>query len=169
MKIMSHPRSLAFGLVLLAVAFGFGGSPVRAQAIEPSLATPVIETDGKATPAMRPETLFCVIYNGGDETCISEVALAASEESEASVPSAVDEALPAVSELSSSATEIDSSSLFWTDAIKVAINQSVTIAAPGEEAESTEPESTGSLPSDAAAGEPNITPDAVTPARNGAD
>jgi hypothetical protein len=165
MNIQSYSRSLAFGLVLLAAAFGFGVSHARAQAIEPSSASPAIETEGNTNLAMRTDTLFCVIYNGGDETCVSEAALVASEESEAG---AVDEAVPAVSELASSVTEIDSPSLFWADAIKVAITQSVTMAAPGEEAESTEPEATGSLPSDAAAGEPNNTPDAATPAPHGA-
>jgi hypothetical protein len=166
MNILSHPRSLAFGLVLLAAAFGFGASLARAQAIEPSSTLPAIEADGNTSLAMRPDTLFCVTYNGGDETCISEAALLAAEESEAS---AVDETLPAVSEPIPSASETDLPSLFWADAIRVAITQSVTIAAPGQKPESSEPESTGSLPADAAVGEPNNAPDATAPARDGAD
>ena len=160
MNILSHPRSLAFGLVLLAAAFGFGGSLACAQAIEPSSALPALEADGNANLAMRPDAFFCVTYYGADENCFSETALAAEEDNEST---AVDEVAPAVAELAPSATETEA------DAIKVAITESVTIAAPGQEVENSEPESTGSLPSDAATGEPNSAPDVATPARDGTD
>jgi hypothetical protein len=166
MNILSHPRSLAFGLVLLAAAFGVGGSLACAQEIEPSSALPVLEADGNAELAVRPDALFCVTYYGADENCFSEAALVAAEETESS---AVDEVAPVVAELAPSATETDSPSLYGTDAIKVAITESVTIAAPGQEVENSEPESTGSLPSDAATGEPNNAPDVATPARDGTD
>jgi hypothetical protein len=55
------------------------------------------------------------------------------------------------------------------DAIKVAITESVTIAAPGQEADNSEPESTGALPSDASAGELNNAPELATPTQNGTD
>jgi hypothetical protein len=166
MNILSHPRSLAFGLVLLAAAFGFGGSLACAQAIEPSSALPALEADGNANLAMRPDAFFCVTYYGADETCFSEAALVAEESAEST---AVDEVAPVVAELAPSATETVSPSLYGADAIKVAITESVTIAAPGQEVENSEPESTGSLPSDAATGEPNSAPDVATPARDGTD
>ena len=92
MNILSHPRSLAFGLVLLAAAFGFGGSLARAQAIEPSSHLPALEADGNANLAMRPDVLFCVTYDGGDETCVSETALWPQSKAQ---PNAVDEVSPA--------------------------------------------------------------------------
>jgi hypothetical protein len=107
-----------------------------------------------------------VTYYGADETCFSEAALVAEESAEST---AVDEVAPVVAELAPSATETDSPSLYGADAIKVAITESVTIAAPGQEVENSEPESTGSLPSDAATGEPNSAPDVATPARDGTD
>src|ERR1700681_1333701 len=160
MNILSHRRSIAFGLVLLAAAFGFGGSPACAQAIEPSSPLPALEADGNANLAMRPDAFFCVTYYDADETCFSDAALVAEEDNESS---AVDEVAPVVAELAPSATETEA------DAIKVAITESVTIAAPGQEVENSEPESTGSLPSDAATGEPNSAPDVATPARDGTD
>ena len=166
MNILSHPRSLAFGLVLLAAAFGFGGSLACAQAIEPSSAPPALEADGNANLAMRPDAFFCVTYYGADENCFSKAALVAAEETESS---AVDEVAPAIAGLALSATETDSPSLYGADAIKVAITESVTIAAPGQEAENSEPESTGSLPSDAATGDPNNAPELATPTRDGAE
>jgi hypothetical protein len=127
MNILSHPRSLAFGLVLLAATFGLGGSLACAQEIEPSSALPVLEADGNAELAVRPDALFCVTYYGADENCFSKAALVAAEETESS---AVDEVAPAIAELAPSATETDSPSLYGADAIKVAITESVTIAAP---------------------------------------
>src|ERR1700694_2991611 len=95
MNILSHRRSLAFGLVLLAAAFGFGGSLAGAQAIEPSSALPALEADGNANLAMRPDAFFCVTYYGADETCFSEAALVAEESAEST---AVDEVAPVVAE-----------------------------------------------------------------------
>jgi hypothetical protein len=166
MNIQSHPRSLAFGLVLLAAAFGFGGSLACSQEIESSSALPSLEADGNADLAARSDAFFCVTYYGADENCLSDAALVADVET---ASSAVDEDALVVAELAPSATEADSPSLYGADAIKVAITESVTIAAPGEEAEHSEPESTGSLPSDSAAGEPNNAPGIATPSRDGAD
>jgi hypothetical protein len=166
MNIKSHSRSLAFGLVLLAVAFGFGGLPAHAQAIEPSSALPALEADGNADLAMSSDVFFCVNYYGADENCLSEAAPVSDVET---ASTAVDEVAPVVAELAPSATETDSPALSGTDAIKVTITESVSIAAPNPDVENREPESTGSLPSDAAAGEPNNAPDAATPARDGAD
>jgi hypothetical protein len=139
MNIQSYPRSLAFGLVLFAAAFGFGGSLACAQEIEPSAALPALEADGNADIAVNPEALFCVAYYGADENCLSEAALVAEEGNEASE---IDEVASVVAELAPYAIESDSSSLYGADAIKVAITESVTLAAPGQEAEISEPEST---------------------------
>jgi hypothetical protein len=139
MNIQSYPRSLAFGLVLFAAAFGFGGSLACAQEIEPSAALPALEADGNADLAVSPEALFCVTYYGADENCFSEAALVADVET---ASSAVDEVASVVAELAPYATESDSLSLYWADAIKVAITESVTIAAPGEGAEYSEAAST---------------------------
>ena len=136
MNIQSYPRFLAFGLVLFAAAFGFGGSAC-AQAIEPSAALPALETDGNADLAVSPEAWFCVTYYGADENCFSEAALVADVET---ASSAVDEVASVVAELAP--TESDSLSVYWPDAIKVAITESVTIAAPGEGAEYSEAAST---------------------------
>ena len=136
MNIQSYPRSLAFGLVLFAAAFGFGGSLACAQEIEPSAALPALEADGNADLAVNPEALFCVAYYGADENCLSEAALVAEEGNEASE---IDEVASVVAELAPYATESDSSSLYGADAIKVAITESVTLAAPGQEAESANP------------------------------
>src|ERR1700730_6253832 len=168
MNILSHPRSLAFGLVLLAAAFGFGGSLACAQAIEPSSALPALEADGDTNLAARPDAFFCVTYYGADENCFSDAVVVAEEDAvvvaqEDNESSAVDEVAPVVAELAPSATETEA------DTNKVAITESVTIAAPGQEVENSEPESTGSLPSEAATGEPNDAPDLATPARDGTD
>jgi hypothetical protein len=149
--------------------------------------------------------------NGADENCFSEAALVADVET---ASSAVDEVASVVAEFAPYATESDSLSLYWADAIEVAITESVTIAAPGEgaeyskaastvaelapyatesdslslygadaikvaitesvtiaaageEAEYSESESTGSLPFEATAGEPNN--ELVTVRRDGTD
>jgi hypothetical protein len=107
-----------------------------------------------------------VTYYSADENCLSEAALVADEET---ASSEVDEVAPVVAELAPSATESDTPSLYGADAIKVAIIESVTIAAPGQEVENSEPKSTSSLPSDATAGEPNNEPELATPGRDGTD
>jgi hypothetical protein len=57
----------------------------------------------------------------------------------------VEEIAPVVAELAPSATETDSPSIDRADATKVAITESVTIAAPSQEAENSEPEDDSAL------------------------
>jgi hypothetical protein len=162
MNIQSQ-RSLAFGLVLLAAAFGFGGSLATAQEIEPSAAVAAVEADGNGNVASRPDDLSCLLLVSGDETCAPEPALVASE------PSAPPEVSTTVSELATSAPESTESSSVWMDAVKVEIAETVTVAAPGQELESTDADATGALPADAAAGEPVKASEPATPSRDGAD
>jgi hypothetical protein len=166
-------RSLAFGLVLLAAAFGFGGTLAAAQEIEPSAAVAAVEADGNGNVASRPDDLSCLLLVSGDDTCAPEPALVASEPS---APPAVQEISTAVSELAPSAPaapaapESTESSSVWVDAVKVEIAETVTVAAPGEEIESADVDTTGALrPADAAAGEPTNVSEPVTPTRPGAD
>jgi hypothetical protein len=154
-------RSVAFGLVLLAAAFGFGGTLATAQEIEPSVAIAAAEADGSGNVASRPDE--CLLLVSGDETCAPEPALAASEPS---APPAVEEVSTTLSELAPSAPE---SSSEWVDAIKVEIAETVTVAAPGQEVESTDADATGALPADAAADEPVNVSEPATPSRDGAD
>jgi hypothetical protein len=67
-------RSLAFGLVLLAAAFGFGGTLAAAQEIEPSAVVVAVEADGNGNVAPRPDDLSCLLLVSGDETCAPEPA-----------------------------------------------------------------------------------------------
>ena len=159
-------RSLAFGVVLLAAAFGFGGTLAAAQEIEPSATVVAVETDGNGNVASRPDDLSCLLLLSGDETCAPEPALVASEPS---APPAVQEVSATVSELAPSAPESPESPSVWVDAIKVEIGETVTIAAPGEGLESADVDTTGALPADAAAGEPVKASEPTTPSRDGAD
>jgi hypothetical protein len=159
-------QSLAFGLVLLAAAFGFGGTLAAAQEIEPSAAVAAVEADGNGNVASRPDDLSCLLLVSGDDTCAPEPALVASEPS---APPAVQEASTTVSELAPSAPESTESPSVWVDAIKVDIAETVTIAAPGEELETADVDTTGALPADAAAGEPIKASEPATLSRYGAD
>jgi hypothetical protein len=169
MNIQSQ-RSLAFGLVLLAAAFGLGGSLATAQEIESAAAVAAVEADGNGNGASRPDDFSCLLLVSGDETCAPEPALV---NSEPSAPPAVQEVSTAVSELAPSAPaapESTESSSVWVDAVKVEIAETVTVAAPGEEIESADVDTTGALrPADAAAGEPTNVSEPVTPTRPGAD
>jgi hypothetical protein len=82
----------------------------------------------------RDETRPAPTYYGADENCFSEAALVADVET---ASSAVDEVASVVAELAP--TESDSLSVYWPDAIKVAITESVILAAPSQEAENSEP------------------------------
>jgi hypothetical protein len=143
MKAMSRlvRCSLAFGALLLAAVLTLGGTFAYAGALD----TPTAEqaaANGNANVAERPDALLCITYSGGDQTCIVEAQLEALYENEAGeadhASSLIIEAAPATDALP--ATE-------FVDAIKVEITQTVTIAAPGQDAaENDEPATTGSVP-----------------------
>ena len=147
MKAMSRliRCSLALGTLLLAAVLAFGGTFAYAGALD----TPTAEeaaANGNANVAERPDALFCITYSGGDQTCIVEAKLEALYENEAVEAGEADHASSLIVE---AAPAPDALAAFFVDAIKVEITQTVTIAAPGQDAaENDEPATTGSVPTE---------------------
>jgi hypothetical protein len=161
MKAMSRliRCSLAFGALLLAAVLTLGGTFAYAGAADTPTASATAAT-GNANIAERPDALFCITYGGGDQTCIVEAQLEALYENEASE---ADHAASWTIDAAPSATDALTPELYFVDAIKVEITQTVTIAAPGEDA-SDEPAYTGSVPTELKAD-----PEAETPGLDGAN
>jgi hypothetical protein len=161
MKAMSHliRCSLALGSLLLAAALTLSGTFAYAAADTPTVSA-TAATGGNANIAERPDALFCITYSGGDQTCIVEAQLEALYENEASE---ADHAASWTIDAAPSATDAPAPALYFVDAIKVEITQTVTIAAPGEDA-SDEPAYTGSVPTELKAD-----PEAETPGLDGAN
>ena len=146
MKAMSRlvRCSLALGAFLLAAVLTLGGSFAYAETLD----TPTAEAavNGNANVAERPDALFCITYSGGDQTCIVEAQLEALYENEAVEAGEADHASSLIVE---AAPATDALATFFVDAIKVEITQTVTIAAPGQDAaENDEPATTGSVPTE---------------------
>jgi hypothetical protein len=156
MKAMSRliRCSLAFGALLLAAVLTLGGTFAYAGAVATAA------TGGNANIAERPDALFCITYGGGDQTCIVEAQLEALYENEAGE---ADHAASWTIDAAPSATDALTPALYFVDAIKVEITQTVTIAAPGEDA-SDEPAYTGSVPT-----ELNDAPEGEAPGITGAN
>jgi hypothetical protein len=147
MKAMSRlvRCSLALGALLLAAVLTLGGSFAYAEALDTPTAVEAAAA-GNANVAERPDALFCITYSGGDQTCIVEAKLEALYENEAVEAGEADHASSLIVE---AAPAPDALAAFFVDAIKVEITQTVTIAAPGQDAaENDEPATTGSVPTE---------------------
>jgi len=147
MKAMSRlvRCSLALGALLLAAVLTLGGSFAYAEALDTPTAVEAAAA-GNANVAERPDALFCITYRGGDQTCIVEAKLEALYENEAVEAGEADHASSLIVE---AAPAPDALAAFFVDAIKVEITQTVTIAAPGQDAaENDEPATTGSVPTE---------------------
>ena len=147
MKAMSRlvRCSLALGALLLAAVLTLGGSFAYAETLDTPTAGEAA-VNGNANVAERPDALFCITYSGGDQTCIVEAKLEALYENEAVEAGEADHASSLIVE---AAPAPDALAAFFVDAIKVEITQTVTIAAPGQDAaENDEPATTGSVPTE---------------------
>ena len=163
MKAMSHlvRCSFALGSLVLAAVLTLGGTFAYADAIDTPTAVEATATVGNANLAERPDALFCITYGGGDQTCIVEAQLEALYGREADE---ADHAASWIIEEAPSATDALTPALYFVDAIKVEITQTVTIAAPGQDVESDEPAYTGSVPT-----ELKDAPETETPGLDGAN
>jgi hypothetical protein len=138
------------GLAALVTSFGSGGSPAYADALEAeSSALSILAPDADTSSVESLDKLHCVLYSDGADNCIVNVQL-----------EAVDERSIVVGEIDPSATEL-ASAIRFVDAIRVAVVQTVTIAAPGLDAgDREETADTGPMPVPAA--EPALSLDAQT-------
>jgi hypothetical protein len=126
------------GLAVLAASFAFGSSLVYAETEETSSPMQVIalvaDTNGAESE------LSCVLDSAGADICTDATKLAE-----------VDQPSTAAGQTELSATEAPASTIHSVDAIAAEVNQTVTIAVPGENAadsnavDSEEPAGTGSI------------------------
>ena len=118
-------------LGLVALVMFSGGSPVYADALEAETsARSVLAPDAGANGVGSLDDAHCVLYSDGADNCIVNVQ-----------PEVVDAGSATVSEIDLSATE-PAPAIRFVDAIRVAVVQTVTIAAPG--ADSADREGTSS-------------------------
>jgi hypothetical protein len=111
------------GLVALVMSFP-GGSPVYADALEAeSSALSILAPDAGASGVESVDQFHCVLYSDGADNCIVNVQ-----------PADVDQQSTAVSEIDPSGAE-QAPAIRFVEAIPVIVVQTVTIAAPGLDAE----------------------------------
>src|SRR5271169_4850722 len=130
---MKTKLASVLGLAVLAASFAFGSSLVHAETEETSSAIEVValvaDTNGAGSE------LSCVLDSAGADICAAAEKLAE-----------VDQPSAAAGQTELSATEAaPASTIQFVDAIVAEVNQTVTIAVPGENAAvSEEPVGTGS-------------------------
>jgi hypothetical protein len=109
------------GLAALVTSFASGGSRVHADALEAeSSALPILARDADANRVESLDKLHCVLYSDGADNCIVNTQF-----------EALDQQSIAVSDIDPSAAE-SAPAIRFVDAIPVAVVQTVTIAAPGQ-------------------------------------
>jgi hypothetical protein len=130
---MKTKLASVLGLAVLAASFAFGSSLVYAETEETSSAIEIIALVADTGAASE---LSCVLDSAGADICTVAEKLAE-----------VDQPSAAAGQTELSATEAaPASTIQSVDAIVAEVNQTVTIAAPGENAaDSEEPVGTGSI------------------------
>jgi hypothetical protein len=140
---MKTKLASVLGLAVLAASFAFGSSLVYAETEETSSAIEVValvaDTNGAESE------LSCVLDSAGADICAAAEKLAEVDQPSAAAQTAAQTEL--------SATEATSASTIrFVDAIVAEVDQTVTIAVPGESAaDSEEPAATGSMAAPSAA------------------
>lgn len=140
------------GLAALVTSFASGDSRVYADALEAeSSMLPILAPDADANRVENLDKLHCVLYSDGADNCIVNTQL-----------DAVEQQSTAVSEIDQSETE-PAPAVRFVDAIPVAVVQTVTIAAPGQNVVDRD-ETANAGPMPAPATEPALNLDAKTTA-----